>query len=74
MLSKAIAYLESQSVDVLYIRKMMREGQPVYKIEAKTMQGKTELFQLRGMNLWHHRVTLRKGIEEELIFQIFDSN
>lgn len=42
MLSTAIAYLESQSADVLYIRKMMREGQPVYKIEAKTMQGKTD--------------------------------
>lgn len=73
MLSKATAYLESQSADVLYIRKMMREGQPVYKIEAKTMQGKTELFQLRGMNLWHHKVTLGKGIEEKLIFQFSDS-
>ncbi|MBX9115944.1 hypothetical protein HCG83_06420 [Enterococcus casseliflavus] len=73
MLSKAIAYLELQSADVLYIRKMMREGQPVYKIEAKTKQGKTELFQLRGMNLWHHKVTLGKGIEEKLIFQFSDS-
>ncbi|VTT35829.1 Uncharacterised protein [Enterococcus casseliflavus] len=73
MLSKTIAYLESQSADVLYIRKMMREGQPVYKIEAKTLQGKTELFQLRGIKLWHHKVTLGKGIEEKLIFQFSDS-
>ncbi|RHK04296.1 hypothetical protein DW084_16490 [Enterococcus casseliflavus] len=73
MLSKAIAYLETQSADVLYIRKMMREGKPVYKIEAKTMQCKTELFQFRGMNLWHHKVTLGKGIEEKLIFQFSDS-
>ena len=73
MLSTAIAYLESQSAEVLHIRKMIREGRPVYKIEAKTMQGKTELFQLQGMNLWHHKVTLGKGIEEKLIFQFSDS-
>lgn len=74
MLSTAIAYLESQSAKVLHIRKMVREGKTVYKIEAKTMQGKTELFQLRGMNLWHHKVTLGKGIEEKLIFQFSDPN
>jgi hypothetical protein len=73
MLSTVITYLESQSAEVLHIRKMVREGKPVYKIEARTTQGKTELFQLRGINLWHHKVTLGKGIEEKLIFQFSDS-
>ena len=73
MLSTVIAYLESQSAEVLHIRKMVREGKPVYKIESRTTQGKTELFQLRGINLWHHKVTLGKGIEEKLIFQFSDS-
>lgn len=68
MLSKAIAYLESKSAEVLYVRQMYREGRLVYKIEAKTTKGKTELFQLRGLNLWHHKVTLGKGIEEKIIF------
>lgn len=68
MLSKAIAYLESKSAEVLYVRQMYREGRQVYKIEAKTTKGKTELFQLRGLNLWHHKVTLGKGIEEKIIF------
>lgn len=73
-LSTAIAYLASQSADVLYIRKMMRESTQVYKIEAKTGQGKTELFQLRGIELWHHKVTIGKGIEEKIIFRFSDSN
>lgn len=68
-LSTAIAYLASQSADVLYIRKMMREGAQVYKVEAKT-----ELFQLRGIELWHHKVTIGKGIEEKIIFRFSDSN
>lgn len=68
MLSKAIAYLESKSTEVLYVRQMDREGRKVYKIEAKTTKGKTELFQLRGLSHWHHKVTLGKGIEENLIF------
>lgn len=57
-----------------YKRKMMREGTQVYKIEAKTEQGKTELFQLRGIELWHHKVTIGKGIEEKIIFRFSDSN
>lgn len=73
-LSTAIAYLASQSADVLYIRKMKREGTQVYKIEAKTEQGKTELFQLRRIELWHHKVTIGKGIEEKIIFRFSDSN
>ncbi|MFN6689039.1 hypothetical protein ACK4CH_04000 [Enterococcus gallinarum] len=69
MLSKAIAFLEKLPAVVLHARLMKREEGRVYTIEAKTAQGKVELFQLRGRTLYHHVVHLGKPIEEKVLFQ-----
>lgn len=69
MLSKAIAFLEELPAVILRVRLMKREDGRVYTIEAKTTQGKVELFQLRGRTLYHHVVHLGKPVEEKVLFQ-----